>query len=309
MDIDRLIHLLTQLLTLATVLVALNYFVQIYLDRYKQKKLEGRIKVRNKKDPIYKTMPLVGPLYRGFYNRLQTHKNEHLSEILTGVTVGVTLIPLVLFGYFGQYLLMIAIPVAILKAVTDILAELDVSQEALIVQQLPRTIDNIIKTAGRHGNIQIALSEATFGLQQPMKGELEKMVRRMNSQDRRSVLEQFQEDYKNPWIRSFIFILTSLVEDAERKTALDNLKTLREMMESEDKITMQSISDKRQSVIQNYIIAGLAFVASVIALFTEPGRNFYFESGIGLASLLGGYIAIFVTIRMNISMLSKKEGN
>lgn len=291
---------------LGIVMVALHYFIKEILRWLERRKIEGKFKTRNSKEPFWHTAPIIGDVYQALYNRLVLNNNEHIADPLIAIILAITAIPLVAFGWFGQYLLMFAVPVALLRAIRDILEQLDVDQEQLIIQQLPQTIDNLNKTLTRHDNIQTALYEATIGLPQPIKGEIESMVRRMNSRDKRSVLMEFRKKYSNPWVRSFIFILTSLIEDTERATAIDNLKRLRGMIAVNEKLANQSITDKRKSVIQNYVIAAIAFVTSIIIMFTDWGRHFYFETGAGLFSLLFGYAAIFATIRMNISMLSRK---
>ena len=299
-------EILFHLSTLGVFLVALNYFVREVLRWLERRKIEGKLKTRSSKEPLWRTAPIIGDVYRALHNRLSVDENEHLTEPILAVIMVVSAIPFVTFGWFGQYLLMFAVPLAILRAVRDIVEQLDVDQEQLIIQQLPQTIDNLTKTLTRHDNIQTAMYEATIGLPQPMKGEVEGMVRRMNSRDKRSVLQEFRNKYSNPWVRSFIFILTSLIEDTERATALDNFKRLRKMITDNEMLANQSITEKRKSVIQNYIIAAGAFVISIGIMTTEWGRTFYFETGAGLFCLLGGYGAIFATIRMNINMVSRK---
>lgn len=308
MNTALLTTLLFHIVTLGIVLIAAAYVVQEIQAHIERKKIEGTYKVNTNKRPVFETMPVISPIYNGLRDKLADKGNTHLATPITVAILVLALIPFVVFGVFGQYLLMFVTPFAVLKGAKDIIEEINVPKEEVILMQLPRTIDNLIKTAGRHDNIQVALSEASYGLAQPMKGELEEMVRKMNSQDRKSVLEEFSNRYRNAWVRSFVFILSSLVEDAERKTALDNLRTLRNMVDQEQKLTQKSIGEKRSSVMQNYIIAAMALVSSVIAMFTEPGRQFYFETGFGLFSLMAGYGVLYITIKINLGMMSKKGG-
>lgn len=299
--------ILFNLAILGIFLIALNYFVREVLRWLERRKIEGKFRQgQSNKEPFWYTAPIIGDVYHALYNRLDRDDNSHLADPLLGGIVLVALVPLITFGWFGQYLLMFAVPIFLLQAVRDILERLDVDNEQLVIQQLPQTIDNLNKTLTRHDNIQTALYEATIGLPQPIKGEIEGLVRRMHSRDKRSVLSEFRARYSNPWIRSFVFILTSLIEDTERTTAIDNLKRLRHMIAENERLANQSITDKRKSVIQNYVIAALAFVGSIVIMFTEWGRHFYFETGAGLFCLLVGYAAIFATIRMNLAMLSRK---
>lgn len=308
MDNALLTTLLFHIVTLAIVFIAVAYVTQEFQAHIERKKIEGAYKVNTNKKPLFETLPVISPIYTGLQNKLADKDNTQWATPLTVVILVLSAIPLVVFGVFGQYLLMIVAPMAVLRGAKDIIDEINVSKEEVILSQLPRTIDNLIKTAGRHDNIQVALSEASYSLNQPMKGELEEMVRKMNSQDRKSVLEEFSNRYKNAWVRSFVFILGSLVENAERKTALDNLRTLRNMVDQEQKLTQKSIGEKRSSVMQNYIIAAMALLSSIIAMFTAPGRQFYFETGFGLFSLMAGYAVLYLTIRINLGMMSKKGG-
>lgn len=308
-DFRLLTTLLSHLVTLGIVALAITHIVKEVLAHIERKKIEGTFKTHTNKAHPFSQLILVAPVYKGLKEKLVDKGKEDQAELFTGLILGLSIAPALLFGFFGQYLLMMVVPIAILKGAQDILNEINVTKQDRILAQLPKTIDSLVKTAGRHDNIQIALSEASFGLAQPMKGELEEMVRKMNSQDRKSVLDEFSHRYSNAWIRSFVFILSSLVEDAERKTALDNLRTLRDMVDQEQKMTSQSVGEKRSSVMQNYIIAGMALVSSIIVMFTDFGRQFYFETGMGLLSLVGGYIVLFITIKLNLNMMSKREGD
>lgn len=308
MDMALITNMLFHIVTLGIVFIALLYVVLEVQAQVEQKKIEGTFKVNTNKQPVFKRLPVIAPIYNGLHDKLADKGHEHLTIPITSGILVVSLIPLVVFGFFGQYLLMMVTPFAILKGAQDIIKEITIPKEEVILSQLPRTIDNLIKTAGRHDNIQVALSEASYGLAQPMKGELEEMVRKMNSQDRRSVLEEFSNRYCNAWIRSFVFILSSLVEDAERKTALDNLRTLRNMVDQEQKLTLKSVGEKRSSVMQNYFIVAIALISSIIAMFTGPGRQFYFETAFGLFSLMAGYVVLYITVKINLGMMSKKGG-
>ena len=309
-DLPFIANILFNLAILGIFIIALNYFINEILRWLERRKIEGRFrKNSSNKEPFWHTAPIIGDVFHALYNRLELNDKAHMADPILAIIVMVSMLPFVVFGWFGQYLLMFAVPTFLLQAIRDILERLDVDDEQLIIQQLPQTIDNLNKTLTRHDNIQTALYEATIGLPQPIKGEIEGLVRRMNSRDKRSVLNEFRARYSNPWVRSFVFILTSLIEDTERATAIDNLKRLRHMITENEKLANQSITDKRKSVIQNYVIAAIAFVGSIAIMFTDWGRHFYFETGIGLFCLLVGYAAIFATIRMNLSMLSRKGGD
>lgn len=279
-----------------------------YVRNVQMRKLQGKIKTKKVgENPLLRIKQLKKLNETLVHTLKQKDKLERVNIIFNTVFVAVLLIG-VLFIVFKQYLLAVIVPIFLLHYAVRILVSLEVSDLEYMYVQLPKGIDAILKASSRYEDIKSIFYEASKTLPQPIRGEFDMMARKMNSRETEEVLMEFKEKYDDIWMNSFIFILISMKEDAERNIALGNLTNLREMLEKENSLKMTNVTERKISVNTNYTLAGFASVIGIGALlFAKTARVFYFSTPLGIICFVGGYALVLATIQINIRLSSTKE--
>lgn len=306
--LSNLVTVAINLLLIAVLFYAVKWGLTELAEKRKLMRLQGKIKVKKKTANPMLRIGVFNRMYESLKHRArQKGDEEKADKIFLYLILGFFVLT-GMFIVFKQYFLAIGIPLFLAKFTADILESLEISDEEYVTIQLPKAIDNILKAATRYGDTKTILFEAARTLPHPIKGEFDSMVRKMNSQDNISVLNDFREKYNSIWVRSFVFILVSMNDDSERETAMENLKNLRVMLEADNNMRISAVTNKKISVNTNYALAGVASAVGIGAiLFTEVGREFYFTTPMGLICFIGGFALVLATIKMNIRMSSTKE--
>lgn len=279
-----------------------------YVRNVQMKKLQGKIKTKKVgENPLLRIKQLRKLNETLVHTLKQKDKLERVNIVFNTVFAVVILIG-ILFIIFKQYLLAVIVPIFLLHYAVRILVSLEVSDLEYMYVQLPKGIDAILKASSRYEDVKSIFYEASKTLPQPIRGEFDMMARKMNSRETEEVLMEFKEKYDDIWMNSFIFILISMKEDAERNIALGNLANLREMLEKENSLKMTNVTERKISVNTNYTLAGFASVIGIGALlFSKSARVFYFSTPLGIICFVGGYALVLATIQINIRLSSTKE--
>lgn len=271
----------------------------------RMKKLQGKQVKEKSENPLY-NIKLMRDLRTTIYNRKKMKGKEADTDNLVLIFLGAALAALAFFLFFKQYLMALVVPVFLLHYIIKVFQAMEVDHIEMIHLQLPASIDGLLKAATRYGDLRNMLFEAAKTLPQPIRGEFENMARQMNSREVLEVLEEFRNRFDDIWISSFVFILTSMSDDTERSTALENLDNFRTMLDNENKLKNAAVTEKKISVNTNYSLCAFAGIAGIGACFTESARVFYFSTPVGLLCFVGGFALILATIKMNVKMSSTK---
>jgi hypothetical protein len=125
----------------------------------------------------------------------------------------------------------------------------------------------------------------------------------MTSSGHVKVLKDYTKKSKSVWMHSLFTILTRYKEDAKKEDTIENLTHLREMIKQENQLKRALMSDKRYSVVVNYLFAGISVVGNIALMFFFPhiSRPAYFGTPIGILMIAGGYGCV-----LGIYILTKK---
>lgn len=299
--------------TVALITIASMGIVMLQ-DEKEQKELEGTLKKKDysEKGGILRKFKVTEDILRILHILLKQKNNEkHTYKV--GMSIVITsFLPAVFFLSESQILLGLVTPVFLIYFIRSILIRLETTEEEKIEEQLPGAIDEIVRNANRHDNIQIALDEASRGMEYPIREEIEEMVRRMNVEDNLRVLENFRMKYSSPWIRNFLLILIRLTEDSERRTALSNMQELSEMLEEDQKVKKARVSANRDVVMQIFLFVSIATVAGLGTLAAPQFREYWFQSMGPIMFFIVAWAFIFLSVYLAVNMSitkNKKEGN
>lgn len=271
-------------------------------------KLQGRTKTKKKGDNPLLQVPIIRKLHDTLtYTLTQKNKLDKRDAIFNAILGGILSASLLMI-FFNQYLIGLLVPLLLLNYAVKILESMEVSELEYMQMQLPRGIDAVLKAATKYGDMKNIFFEASRSLPYPIREDFEVMARRMNSREAEVVLMELKDKYDDIWVNSFVFILISMLDDADRELALDNLRNLRDMLTAENNLKVASVTDKKLSVNTNYALAGIGAVIGVGAtLFTEVGPEFYFSTPLGIAAFVGGYALVLATIQINVRLSSTKD--
>jgi len=181
--------------------------------------------------------------------------------------------------------------------------------------KMPEAVDIMIRNFSRFDDLQSILYYTSLDAAEPFQSMTGEMARRMTSEGQLEVLEEYAEKTSSVWIHSMYSVLIKYKEDAKKEDTLVNLKSLRDMVDQDNKLRRSLVSDKRYTVLLNYIICAIAVVGNVVLIASsETARKAFFETSYGFLVLIGGYSCIgavfFITKKLNPSskMTASKGG-
>lgn len=305
---EGMLNMGINLFLVAAILVLIIGVIKEKKETKRLRVLQGVSKRREKGRNRLFDVPLFYRLYQSLQHRARQKGDLEKADKQFNIIIWIFAIMAIGFIFLEQYILAFLVPLILSKQLVDILVSMEVDDIELIHQQLPAAIDNVLKAASRYGDTSSIFYEASLTMPHPLKAEFEAMVRKMNSRETIEVLNEFKDKYNDIWVRSFVFIMVSMSDDAEREIALENLKKLQSMLVNENSMKLTAVTNKKVSINTNYTLAGTAAVLGLGAtLISETAREFYFSTPLGLLSFLGGYALVFATVKLNIKMSQIKN--
>lgn len=303
-----LLTLAINLLILLILYVSLKALFREYKHYSFTQRMKGKVKVTAKGDnPLLKVRKVKAVHDSLSYTLTQKNKQDKKDTLFLVIIGGILAISSMFF-VVKQYLLALVVPIFLLDYTLKILQSMEVTDLEYMHMQLPNGIDSILKAATKYGDLKNIFFEASRAMPYPIRTEFEVMARRMNSRESEEVLMETKDKYDDIWVNSFIFILISMLDDAERNLALNNLKSLRDMLSADNNLKLAGVSEKRLSVNTNYALAGIASALGMgTILFTKIGTKFYFSTPLGIISFVGGFALVFATIQINVRLSSTRE--
>lgn len=302
------ISLLSDIALGAVIIFLVIAFFDVYGAYQKERQLYGlAVMNKHKKDIIRNTKVLkqLNIVITRFYK-------ERKKEQFTALTFYVILLGSVaLFLYFifmKQLLLAILAPLTVLWLSKKVFSLLSTDENSKIDEQLPHVIDTIIKVFSRYGDLKSVFYETSQSIDEPMKGYMESLARKMLSSDHEEALMEFADELDNIWVYSMVFIILSYREETKKEEVILNLKHLSSILEKENGLKNTSVTDKRYGVVLNYVIMVFAFLGSIANIVFNPaGKEFFFGSIGGIFTFIIGYASLIITLLINIKLTSKKR--
>lgn len=304
---DKVIPILIKLIFVFIVFLMILAILELINENYKQKKIKGTLKQKTISKKI-KQLKFI----ENYSNHLELVLKEKNKEGLFATffygslfLIGVSMLSLVLVK---QILLAIICPVILLRIFDTMAIKLSSDIIESIEEQLPFAIDNIIRISTKYGDIKSIIYEASRTCENPIKSILESISREMISSPPDEVLLDYAEKYDNVWFYSFVFTIISYLEDASKEETIKNLKHLRNMLEKENTLKKANLTDKKYSIVINYMIIVFSILGFVANLIINPSaKAFFFSTFIGLVCFIAGCGCIVGTIFVNITMSKNKK--
>lgn len=212
------------------------------------------------------------------------------------------------FVFMKKWLLAFAFPLMVhwfaLKAL-DLKA---VSIHAYIQKELPMAIRHLIKTMTRVNDLKTVMYETSKHLNEPLRSKFFDLSRRMVTENHEKCLMEFADELGNTWIYAFVFLLLNYKDQSKKADIIKNLALLSDLLERENDLQEKGLTDKKSIIVLNYSLVAIAAGAFVLNLvFNDYAYQFFFESIGGMISLLIGFMAVLMTLLVNL-FLTRKPG-
>lgn len=209
------------------------------------------------------------------------------------------------FGGFlvavGQLFFAVTLPLITLIAINHIVVDLRTSFSESIKSSMPQSVNGILRTMTKYSDLQTILYETSKISMQPMKGILEDMGRQMVSSSADVVINKTMNKHNNTWLYSLLFILLSYVEGSPKEEIVNNLRSLRDIVDRENKNKTKEKLERKMAVTINYVLVIVAILGAIAnIIFNEEAIVFFFSTPFGLLAFFGSLILIAATIFSNI---------
>lgn len=281
--------------------------IDVFNQYQKEKQLYGISEINLRKKSIIRSNRFLRKYDNTVKRFLSERNKEQYSPLVFYGTIGVALS---LFAYFismRQVLLAVLAPITVVWVANKILTLLLVDVNEKVEEQLPLVIDTIIKVFSKYGDLKSVIYETSQSIDEPLKSRLEKLARKMLSENQEKAIMDFADEMDNIWIYALVFILLSYREETKKEEVIVNLRHLANIIEKENSLKNSSVTDKRYGVVLNYVIAFIAFAGGIANIIFNPvGKQFFFESLTGIFCFIIGYASVIATIIVNIKLSSKK---
>lgn len=295
---------ITNILLVASTLFIVFYMFLLLMSRRKKEQLLSLHIKKNSAQKLGDRFKFVGAFYDDIESSMKKKGNEAMADIVFYSLIVFSLLVAIAMIATGQFLLAIVYPIFLLWFIRKIL---QISKKDPIVEMeenLPSTIDNMIRILSRYSDIKSIIYETSLVASGPLKEELDWLSRQMNSRNPLLVLEEFSEKHNSVWLNNFAFTLIGYLQDSSKEETIRNLRHLRTILEQENRTKKNAISERKPSLMVNYTLAVLGIGGAFAnILFNPVAFDFFFHSYTGLICFTGGFGFVLGTIYMNVKMM------
>lgn len=302
------IVLIVNLLMFMTVLYAVVYFLSHLNEERKRFQLRSGIVRKRKKVKLIKHIKMLDALYEDLDIVMSTKGKEHIIDTVFYLMLCGILSTGVLFVFLKIYVMAILAPIGFLWYAQRLLKAMQEDAIVVVEQALPSAIDNMIRVSSRFGDVKTIVYETSKMVDEPLRGILDNLSRKMISQNPREALDSFQQEHDNVWLKSVASTLISYLEDSNKEATMNNLRNLRDILTQENDGKVKLASERKYGIMINYALclAGIIVLGANV-FFNPAGKDFFFHSFIGLMTLVAGFSTILATITLNIKLSKIKK--
>ena len=305
---SNLLGLLTNVLLLIAVLYAVTYYLSYLNETRKRFRIRSGVVRKSRGVKIIKRFDSLRKIYEELDVVMATKGKEHITDTVFYIFMGSLLASSLLFVYFQVYLMAILAPIGLAWFVRKLIHAMQQDSIVMIQHALPSAIDNLIRVSSRYSDVKTIVYETSKMVDEPLRGILDNLSRRMISQNPREALNEFQQEYENVWLKSVGSTLMSYLEDSDKEATIENLRNLRDILYQENEGKVKLASERKYGIMINYALAFAGVIVLILNIgFNPNGKAFFFSSFIGLSCLTGGISAILGTVLLNVKLAKIKK--
>ena len=291
-----------------TVFYALVYYLSQLNDERKRFQLRSGVVRKSKSAKLVKHVKMLDEIYEDLDLAMATKGKEHIVDTVFYIIMGVIVSSGVLFFFMKVYIMVILAPLGLLWYLKRLLKAMQQDAIVMVEQALPGAIDNLIRVSSRYGDVKTIVYETSKMVDEPLRGILDNLSRKMISQNPREALDAFQQEYDNVWLKSVASTLISYLEDSNKEATINNLRNLRDILSQENEGKVKLASERKYGIMINYALCLAGIVVLLMNIIFNPaGKDFFFHSFFGLISLIAGFATILATVTLNIKLSKVKK--
>lgn len=305
---SNLLGLLTNVLLLVMVLIAIMNYLNYLNEKRKRFRIRSGSVRKSRGVKFIKRFDSLRKLYEELDVVMATKGKEHITDTVFYIFIGVLLSSSALFLYFQVYLMALLAPLGLAWYGKKLIHAMQQDSIVLIERSLPSAIDNLIRVSSRYSDVKTIVYETSRLVDEPLRGILDNLSRRMISQSPREALDEFQQEYENVWLKSMAFTLLSYLEDSDKESTMSNLRNLRDILQQDNEGKVKLASERKYGIMINYALVVAGFVVLGLNITINPqGKEFFFNSFFGLVCLIAGISTMLGTITLNIKLSKIKK--
>lgn len=296
------------------VLLALTlvYGVIYYLSYLNEQRKRFRIRsgvVRKRKNlKLIERVDFLKEMYNDLDVVLSTRGQEHISDTVFYLLMGAMGASALMFMYFQVYIMVILAPIGLAWYFKRLLKAMQEDSVVMVERALPSAIDNMVRVSSRYSDVKSIVYETSKLVDEPLRGILDNLSRKMISNNPKEALDEFQQEHDNVWLKSIASTLISYLEDSNKEATMNNLKNLRDILSQDNEGKVKLASERKYGIMINYALAGAGVIVLLMNIFLNPvAKEFFFNSFFGLICLLGGFATILGTILLNVKLSKVKK--
>lgn len=291
-----------------TVFYALVFYLSHLNEERKRFQLRSGVIRKRKNVKLIKHIKILDNIYEDLDIVMSTKGKEHIVDTVFYIIMGVIAAFGGLFLFLKIYIMVILTPIGLLWYTQKLLKAMQEDAVVMVEQALPSAIDNLIRVSSRYSDVKTIVYETSKMVDEPLRGILDNLSRKMISQNPREALDEFQQEHDNVWLKSVASTLVSYLEDSDKEATMNNLRNLRNILSQENEGKVKLASERKYGIMINYALCLAGIVVLLANVFFNPaGKDFFFHSFFGLLTLIGGLAAILATVVLNIKLTKIKK--
>lgn len=295
-------------LFLVTVLYSLVFYLSFLNDERKRFRIRSGVIRKSKGVKLIQRFKGLNKIYEDLDVVMATKGKEHITDTVFYLMLGSMGLIGMVFLFFKVYLMVILAPLGLIWYYKNLLHAMQQDAVVMVEQALPSAIDNLIRVSSRYSDVKTIVYETSKLADEPLRGILDNLSRKMISQNPREALDDFQQEYDNVWLKSVASTLLSYLEDSNKEATINNLRNLRDILSQENEGKVKLASERKYGIMINYALAGAGVIVLALNILVNPaGKDFFFNSFFGLISMVAGIGTILGTITLNVKLSKIKK--
>lgn len=304
---DPLTILINVLLGL-TLVYAVIYYLGYLNEQRKRFRIRSGVVRKRKSFKLLDRVEFLKEMYDDLDIVLSTRGKEHISDTVFYMLMGAMGASALIFIYAQVYIMAILTPMGLAWYFKKLLKAMQEDTVVMVEKALPSAIDNLVRVSSRYSDVKSIVYETSKLVDEPLRGILDNLSRKMISSNPKEALDEFQQEYDNVWLKSIAATLISYLEDSDKESTMNNLKNLRDILSQENEGKVKLASERKYGVMINYALAVAGAIVLVLNIAFNPvGKDFFFNSFFGLICMVGGLVAVLGTVMLNVKLSKIKK--
>jgi hypothetical protein len=291
------------LLMAVTIVYGVIYYLTYLNDKRKRFRLRSGVVRKSNGVKLIQRFKGLRKIYDDLDVVLATKGKEHITDTVFYIYLGGLFLIGMAFLYFKVYIMVILAPIALGWYGKRLIHEMQQDSIVMVERALPSAIDNLVRVSSRYSDVKTIVYETSKLVDEPLRGILDTLSRKMISQNPREALDDFQKEYDNVWLKSVASTLISYLEDSNKEATINNLRNLRDILYQENEGKVKLASERKYGIMMNYALVGAGVVVFIANVLINPnGVEFFFNSFLGLVCMVAGFGTILGTITLNVKL-------